>query len=58
MKTEIFKTVIKMAKSKKEAIQLMNDEYGAGRVQYIKPYKYASKGNSFYEFKLDCTLPF
>jgi hypothetical protein len=43
------KTVIIMASSIKEAKQIAVTNYGETAV-YIKPYRYASKGNNFYEF--------
>ena len=43
-------TVIIMAANVKEAKQISLDNYGAN-CQYIKPYRYASKGNNFYEFQ-------
>lgn len=48
---ELPHTIIKMASSKKEAIEQMTADYGDAYV-YLTPYKYASKGNNFYEFKL------
>lgn len=45
------KTVIMMASNKKEAKELAKKQYGT-KATYIKPYKYASKGNNFYEFKV------
>lgn len=43
--------IIIFASNKKEAklIALMN--YGAD-CKYVKPYRYSSKGNNFYEFNL------
>lgn len=46
------KTVIIMESSIKMAKQRASDNYGLGNWVYIKPYRYASKGNNFYEFKI------
>ncbi len=40
------KTYIFMASSIKEAKQIAGPDY-----IYVKPYKYASKGNNFYQFR-------
>ena len=45
------KTVIMLASNKKEAKQRAFMQYGNTAI-YIKPYRYASKGNNFYEFKV------
>ena len=44
-------TVIVMASNKKEAKERAQLNYGS-KVQYEKPYHYASKGNNFYQFKI------
>jgi hypothetical protein len=44
------KTIIIMASNIKEAKQIALEGYGT-QCQYVKPYKYSSKGNNFYEFK-------
>lgn len=44
-------TIIMNASTKKEAMQLALSQYGENAV-YVSPYRYASKGNNFYEFKL------
>lgn len=46
------KTIIMLASCIKEAKQFMTNQYGLGNWLYIKPYRYASKGNNFYEFKV------
>lgn len=40
-----------MASTKKEAKQIAEKGYGS-QIEYVKPYRYASKGNNFYEFLL------
>jgi len=44
-------TIIIMASNKKEALMIAAKEYGS-KCAYVAPYKYASKGNNFYEFVL------
>lgn len=46
------KTVIIMESSIKMAKQIASQQYGLGNWIYIKPVKYASKGNNFYEFNI------
>lgn len=43
------KTVVIMASTVKEAKEIALKNYGES-VSYLKPYRYASKGNNFYEF--------
>ena len=45
-------TTIIMASSKKEAKEIAFNQYRY-RAEYVKPYRYASKGNNFYEFKVE-----
>lgn len=45
------RTIIIMAANKKESKEIALTNYGPF-CKYIKPYKYASKGNNFYQFSL------
>lgn len=44
-------SVIIMASNKKEAKERAYNEY-RDRAEYVAPYRYASKGNNFYEFEV------
>jgi len=46
------KTVIIMDACLRMAKQRATDNYGLGNWIYVKPYRYASKGNNFYEFQI------
>lgn len=46
------KTVVIVAKSKKEAKQIALREYGT-TASYLEVYHYGSKGNNFYTFQLN-----
>ena len=45
------KIIIIMAANKKEAKSIALSEYGE-KAEFIKPYRYASRGNNFYEFRV------
>ena len=44
-------TLIMMASTKQEAKVIADKQYG-NKATYVKPYRYVSKGNNFYEFDL------
>ena len=46
------KTIIIFSSNKRKAISQAKKDYG-DKIEYVKPYRYASKGNNFYEFKLN-----
>lgn len=51
IKTDFMRQIIIMASNKKEAMKIALENYGT-TCAYVKPYRYASKGNNFYEFKM------